>query len=695
MKALTQRLPTSHLPPVVSTRPVVGVEPRSLVRRDRLRPFGLCFVLVMLLFGRGEMNGAGGSVIRRLGNPIPDSTQPGGGYQLTGLKVVIEPAEARAAGATWRLQNDTKSRTSGDSLLLLVSDAGKQAVQFSTVSKFEAPIQPIITLTRGFETIVTFTYARTLPPVLPESANFEGTRSVAFSYRPPVTGGAPTSFAVTVGGGESLEKLGLALNAATGRLTGTPAKKGTFSMVFTATNAAGKSDPMTLTLNVSDPGQLVVQADAARGSVTVSPNRPDYLFAQSDKVVLTAKPKLPGYLFSGWQFMGATPTSLTSQTTSFSFSPTQLMVTAIPDFVVNPFLTRADTYSGRIAPLSGVALTNTGTLSLTTTTLGQYTGKLKLGTGTYSLKGQFQPDGVAPVMTIKRPNQTPPLSDLLISQLQMDLAAGGSEQITGQLAADGNTISFVLDRAVFDARENPCPQSATDPKTGGPVAARYTLALLRDPAKAADQYPQGHGGGVAIVNPDGRVRFTGTLGDGTALSQSGVISKTGGWPFHALLYKNGGVLTGDLTFREIVAASDLDGTLDWIKPALAGATVTYAPGFTTVSSLIGSRYDKTVPVPNGTLSFGAGNLGVLLNPLPVTSALGLWTASPAVAGFSARPAQATGLFKGTLPAAALIKTPKFQGVIFQKTQSGYGSFIGAPLPAGAGLPTGYVEFAAP
>jgi hypothetical protein len=610
------------------------------------------------------------------------------------LTVLIEPAEARTAGATWMLKGGTSSLSSGASLLLLVADAGRRVLQFSTVAKFQAPIQPSITLTKGFETIVTFTYAP-LPPVLPASATAAGTRAVAFDYTPTATGGTATSYSVSVGGGETLATLGLKLNAASGRLSGIPIKTGVFSIVFTAANSGGTSQPMVLTLTVTDPGQLIVQADATRGSVTVTPKRPDNLFPQGETVVLTAKPKMPGFLFAGWQFTGVTPTSLVSPTTSFSFSPTHLLAVATPNFIPNPFLTRADTYSGRIAPGSGVTMANTGTLRLVTTTLGQYTGRLKLGTGSYSFKGQFQPDGTAPVVTIQRPNQIPPLSDVVISQLQMDLTPGGSEQITGKLAADGNTIPFTLDRAVFDATRNPSPQSATDPITGGPVSAKYTVALQRDPARPADQYPQGHGAGIATVNPNGTVRFTGSLGDGTAVTQSGMISKTGGWPFHALLYKNGGVLTGAMTFRDIAHASDLDGTLDWIKPALTGATVTHPAGFTTRTSVIGSRYDATRLVPNGTVRFGEGNLGVILNPVPVISAAGLLTASPAVPGFGAKLTQATGLFRGTLPTAASANPLKFQGVFLQKTQRGYGWFIGVPLPAGKGLPTGYVEFGTP
>ncbi len=680
MKALTQRPPNRRLP--------IELSISSVVKPDRFPSFRLWLLIVILLCGGGKVSGAGGTVTQKLGSPIPNSSVPGG-FQLASLKVIIEPAAARTAGATWLLKGGTTQLASGSSVLKLVPDAGIPVLQFSTVTGFQVPVQPRVTLTGGFETAVTFTYARTLPPELPATATAAGTRAVAFAYSPRVTGGAATSFLVSVGGGETLATLGLVLNSASGRLSGIPTKIGTFNLVVTATNTAGSSQPMALTLTVTDPGQLTVQADATRGSVTVSPNRAGNLFPQSDTVVLTAKPKTPDFLFNGWQFTGATPTSLTTLTTSFMFSPTKLVVVATPSFIPNPFLNLVDSYEGRVAPESGVTLTNTGTLLITVTNLGKYTGKLKLGTGTYNFKGQFQNDGTAAPLTIQRPA---PLVDLVIDQLQLDLAGG--ELITGRITTDRSFL-FTLDRNVFDTKTHPCPQSATDPKTGKPVAAHYTLVLQRDPAKAADLFPQGHGVGAVTVNPDGKVRFTGTLGDGTTLTQSGVISRAGRWPFHALLYKSGGLISGDLIFRDLASASDLDGTLDWIKPALAGATITYPGGFTTQTAVLGSRYDKSVPLLSGRVSFGEGNLATVLNPIPITNAAGLLIASPPVSGFSLQLTASTGLFKGNLPAAASVSPLKFQGVIFQKSPRGYGWFVGAPLPAGQGLPTGYVELAIP
>ena len=659
---------------------------RNLSILSHLHSFHSWLFAALLVLGGSDASGAGGSIAVKVGGALPGNPPPG--YQFASVKVTIEPAAARTSGATWVPLGGTTRFSSGGSLLLLVSGAETRVLQFSTVSGFQAPIQPRITLKNGFEVDVTFTYARIVAPVLSATSTASGTRSVGFTYRPKVSGGAATSFAVTVGGGETLGTLGLSLDSTTGALSGTPAKTGIFGISFTASNTAGKSNAMVLTLTVTDPGQLTIQADAMRGSVTVSPSRPNYLFSQSDTVTLTAKPKTPAFLFAGWQFAGATPTSLTSLKTSFTFSPVRLLVVATPNFVPNPFLTRADTYTGRIAPVGGVTLANTGTLTITLTNLGTYTGKLKLGTGGYSLKGQFQTDGSAGAISLPRPSGP----NLTLDQLQLDLTGG--EVINGRITGD-SPILFTLDRAVFDAKSNPCPQAAISSKSRPPTTAPYTMALQRDPTTPANLYPQGHGTGMVTVSPAGTVRFAGSLGDGTSLSQSAMISKTGKWPFHVLLYKNGGVLTGDLFFRVSANASDLDGTLDWIKPTIAGATVTYPQGFITQTAVIGSRYDLTAPVPNGTVRFGEGNLPVTPDPITVTSTGSLLIATPTMPGFRLRLTPTTGQFKGTLTTAASTKPLKFTGALIQKTQRGYGWFLGTPLPSGQGLPTGFVEFSTP
>jgi hypothetical protein len=310
-----------------------------------------------------------------------------------------------------------------------------------------------------------------------------------------------------------------------------------------------------------------------------------------------------------------------------------------------------------------------------------------LGAKSFSVKAPLQPDGTA-TFPINRAGLTP-----LACQLALDLA--GSERITGTIIADGVTLLCALDRAVFDAKTNPCLLAAIDPKTGKRMPTPYTMALQRDPTRAADHFPAGHGFGVATVKPDGSVRFAGTLGDNTPGSQSSLVSKTGGWPFHAVLYRSGGVLTGDLFFRETPTVSDLDGTLTWIKPPPPGTapippTATYPAGFTGRTEVVGARYVKTQPIgpAPGTVTFGGGGLTPLAPVGVAIDANGTFTGGPT--GFSLRFTAGTGLFNGTFLEPGATKARSFRGALLQKTGRGYSEFGGAPL-TGGGLSTGFVE----
>ncbi len=623
-----------------------------------------------------DMNNTGGGITH------VNSTASAAAFNVASLKVTIEPADARAAGAKWGLKPGTLANASGVTIGGI--PGGGYGLQFTTVPGFLVPTQPGITLTEGLQTDVTFTYERALPPSLPASANLSGSRTASFAYTPTVSGGAPTSFAATVGGGETLATLGLVLNPGIGRISGTLLKTGTFTLAVTAANASGASEPLVLTLTVGEPGQLIVQGDAARGVVSVSPRKLNNTFSQGDKVTLTAKPKTPGFLFAGWTFDGGTEiASLTSPTTSVKMTET---VVAAANFVASPFLTRADAYAGRIAPGTGVTLANTGTLALKVTTLGQITGKLLLGARSYAVKGQFRPDGTAAAIIIKRKG----LSDLVLN-LTLDLTAGGSERITGTLT-DGVPFTFALDRAVYDAKSAPCPQAGTD-STGKPVPATYTMALQRDSTKPADSYPGGHGFGVVTVKPDGTVRFTGRLGDSTGVTQGAMISKTAEWPFHVLLYQREGVLDGKLNFRTVPNVSEVDGTLDWSKPAPTGAPKSkaiYPGGFTGRTSVIGSRYDKTVRVPPGTLHVGSGLIDPVSDVTFAIDASGriIVTAPKWSLTFTS----ATGLFDGSFPDPATAKSRMFHGAFLQIRGKGFGFFVGAPLPAPAvGRSSGFVE----
>ncbi len=85
-------------------------------------------------------------------------------------------------------------------------------------------------------------------PTITTGQSAAGAQGVAFSYQLLANGG-PTAFALDSGALPD----GITLNTATGLLSGTPTSTGAFTPAFTATNAAGTSLAVTLTLTVRDP----------------------------------------------------------------------------------------------------------------------------------------------------------------------------------------------------------------------------------------------------------------------------------------------------------------------------------------------------------------------------------------------------------------------------------------------------------
>src|SRR5213075_1727288 len=125
--------------------------------------------------------------------------------------------------------------------------------------------------------------------------------------------------------------------------------------------------------------------------------------------------------------------------------------------------------------------------------------------------------------------------------------------------------------------------------------------------------PGGSGAGTLKVDTSGNITFTGTLGDGTKVSQHTFISKDAKWPLFVSLYAKQGLLIGSLTFDTNQPDTDLSGFGAWIKtPQPAGKF--YPAGFILGPiAVFGSRYSFTKGVPlvnwtDGQIVLDHGNL---------------------------------------------------------------------------------------
>jgi hypothetical protein len=138
------------------------------------------------------------------------------------------------------------------------------------------------------------------------------------------------------------------------------------------------------------------------------------------------------------------------------------------------------------------------------------------------------------------------------------------------------TAELRADRAVF---------SSTSP---APQAGKYTLLIPADTNSTGG--PFGDGYGTVTVNTKGSLTFSGSLADGTKVTQKVPISKNGDWPLYLNLYKNKGTLLSRIVLDTNQPDTDLSGLMNWFKRT---QTARYYPGgFTNESMIVGSRFSQ-------------------------------------------------------------------------------------------------------
>jgi len=222
-----------------------------------------------------------------------------------------------------------------------------------------------------------------------------------------------------------------------------------------------------------------------------------------------------------------------------------------------------------------------GRLTLTVATAGTYTGKITLGTKSYSWTSRVDalPGNAACTtpFTIVRPKPLTALS----GSFTLNLATG---TLTGTLT-DGSA-------AVAALSATRCPWSSTFKATA--YAASYNAALQLPAVLVGDPvYPQGDGHATLVITTAGAVTWTGKLADGTALTGSSTLGPLGQVSQHLMLYTNTGSSQGWSTLTS--ASGLLDGTLDWLKnPQIASSTTrSYKAGIPLhVLTLRGAKFIK-------------------------------------------------------------------------------------------------------
>ena len=257
--------------------------------------------------------------------------------------------------------------------------------------------------------------------------------------------------------------------------------------------------------------------------------------------------------------------------------------------------------------------------------------------------------------------------------MQLDLANPASQQITGTVSDGAWMAELTADRAVFSATTNKAVN----------YEGLYTMAIAASEDPVAS--PGGFSCATLSISPAGLITMAGNLADGTAMSQSVIVSKDGRWPFYAAYPApppgNGGAVFGWLIFSNQPATA-LVGTLYWFRPA--GKTpIVYQSGFTNLTvPVIGSAYNPAakplLALTNGQVTVSGGNLPCAMTNQIILERNGTITVSPPNTDKLALTInKTTGAISGSFANPSNPKqTIKVSGVLLQNQTNAAGYFLG-------------------
>jgi hypothetical protein len=275
-------------------------------------------------------------------------------------------------------------------------------------------------------------------------------------------------------------------------------------------------------------------------------------------------------LFVNWVGGSNLPYSLltTNASCSFNYEP-GLVLEA--NFVTNLFYITGGAYYGLFGPgITNRDQTNSGSFSFSLTAAGVVSGKLNLGSQSVVLSGKFAADGSADLRSKRHE------ANALTTSLLLD----APNQAVNGTVTDG---SFVAQLTGFQDVFNSHRKATA-------YEGKYTLMIpgTTNPALG----PYGTSYGTATVGGMGAISFAGALADGTAVSQSSVVSQDGWWPMYINLYGGKGSLWGWNCFTNGGLATN--STVSWINGGNSSRTAALTSGFTNeAAALIGFPYSPT------------------------------------------------------------------------------------------------------
>ena len=391
--------------------------------------------------------------------------------------------------------------------------------------------------------------------------------------------------------------------------------------------------PTPLTLNITDGGTVT---GVANGQLL------DY----SGTYTAVARPNA-GYMFAGWTG------DVTSSNPTLRFVMQSNMVLNA-NFIPNPFRPVKGLYHGLFYVEGAITPTNAGFFRLTLNDTGLFSGNLILGKVTNKFSGQFGVSTLRSLVRIPRTGRTP---------LDLDLTLTGLGEVVGTVT-DGSWTA-----GVQSFLTGAFPELA-------PFAGRYTWLIPG--AENSSSTPGGDGAGTAVAAANGSVKFTGTLGDGTAVSHTANLSRQGDYPLHVVLHGGQGILIGFVNFYTNIVMSN---AVTWIRPPIP-ASKFYPAGFGGEHVLYGSRYVKppttqnSLNWSNGVVLIGAGNLNQTISNRVQVIRNVVTVLDGNTNRIKLAISTTNGTFSGSFRNPLTRKTNTFTGSLLQLAHLGGGRFTG-------------------
>lgn len=386
---------------------------------------------------------------------------------------------------------------------------------------------------------------------------------------------------------------------------------------------------------------------------------------------LSAKPA-KGFLFSEWTGTRVIDTNTYegSSTSPAIYFQMESNLTFAATFVTNFYPQLKGTYTGLYylerSTNTGVITEKhdtSGFIKIDVTEFGKFTGSLRLRSKSYKFSGTLSPGSGQAIARTKVGASTLEISlNLNLTNL--------ADFITGYVTDNATWTSYyTANRVHTGTKANPSPFKGT-----------YTLVIpgTNDPA-----LPAGDGFGRAVVSEKGTVSFSGTLADGTPVTQGVAVSTNGMWPLQIPLYSGAGSILSWIKFDTNQPGHDLSSTLYWFNPANPKSKA-YTNAFTFTTTTLGSIFRAPASSTNRVLEFTDGTNGIAtftdgILATPPTNGIILKpksiVANPSTNKLTFKLTSTTGLFSGSVTPTNTTKAVTFKGVALQKQNYASGYFL--------------------